>query len=225
MDAPTTGCRIAACRRKKNLTQKELAERLHVSAAAVSKWERGINYPDLSLMEPLAEALETTAVHLLALENAPTEQVIRQVVQVSREETHRNKWSRAVQLCAAYMVLLALILPLAFAVGQDALFTWLYDLGILNLAALALGFAGWIAAGCGMFYEGKRRLVLVCISLACCALSLYVPTLIVDLEMRFGHWDTVEDTIRGYHFGALVLIMGTGLLNAMGWKRKNSRGG
>lgn len=219
MDAQTTGSRIAACRKMNNLTQKQLAERLHVSAAAVSKWERGLNFPDLSLMEPLAEALETTAAHLLALEGVPTEQVIRQVVQVSQKETRRGMWRRVALLCTVCAVLTILVLPIAFLVGKDPLFAWIYDLGMLNLFALMLGFAGWITAGCGMFCEGKKRLVLVCISLACCALALYVPTLIVDLEFRFGSWATVEDTIVGYHFGALVLILGTGFLNCIGWKK------
>lgn len=169
-------------------------------------------------MEPLAEALETTAAHLLALEDAPTEQVIRQVVQVSQQEMRRRKWSRAELLGAACIVLTALVLPLAYLVGEDKLFAWVYDHGALNLAALALGFAGWICAGCGLL-RGKARPVFVCVSLALCALALYVPTLIVDLEFRFGSWATVEDTIVGYHFGALVLMAGTLLLNGIGWKK------
>ena len=219
MDAQTTGSRIAEARKKKGTTQKELAERLHISAAAMSKWERGLNFPDLALMEPLAEALETTAAHLLALEDVPTEQVIRQVVQASQEETRRGKWKRVVWLCAACAALTALVLPIALLVGMDEVFARLYGIGMWNLAALGLGFAGWIAAGCGLFCEGKKRMVLVCVSLACCALALYVPVMIVDLEFRFGSWATVEDTIAGYHFGALVLMVGTGLLNGIGWRR------
>lgn len=219
MDAVATGRRIAEGRKLAGLTQKELAEKLHVSAAAVSKWERGLNFPDLALMEPLAEALNTTAAHLLALEDVPTEQVILQVVQASQEETRRDRLKRAALLCSVCMGIMALVLPTAFLLGADGLFAWLYEHGMWNLAALALGFAGWIAAGCGMFCKGKKRLLCVCISLACCALALYVPVLIVDMEMRFGSWGTVEDTIRGYHFGALVLLFGTGLLNGIGWKK------
>ena len=57
MDAQKTGTLIAQARRERGLTQKELSQALHVSAQAVSKWERGLNFPDLSLLEPLGDCL------------------------------------------------------------------------------------------------------------------------------------------------------------------------
>ena len=68
MKAAETGKRIAALRQQKGWTQKQLAAQLHVTDKAVSKWERGLNFPDLSLVEPLAAALGTTAAALLGLE-------------------------------------------------------------------------------------------------------------------------------------------------------------
>lgn len=44
MDKLKTGALIAAARKEKNLTQKELANILHVSDRAVSKWERGVSH-------------------------------------------------------------------------------------------------------------------------------------------------------------------------------------
>lgn len=52
--------RIMLARKKKELTQMELANRLGVSYQAVSNWERGVAMPDISNLEPLAEALGTT---------------------------------------------------------------------------------------------------------------------------------------------------------------------
>lgn len=66
MDAPTLGKRIADLRKEKGMTQRELAEILHITDGAVSKWERELNFPDLSLIEPLAVALDTNVITLLA---------------------------------------------------------------------------------------------------------------------------------------------------------------
>ena len=65
MDMKRTGELIAAARREKGLTQRELAERLHVSDRTVSKWERGAGFPDVSILERLAAALELNVLDLL----------------------------------------------------------------------------------------------------------------------------------------------------------------
>lgn len=65
MDNLKFGSFIAELRKEKNMTQKELADRLHVTDKAVSKWETGKGFPDLKLMEPLAEELGVSLVELL----------------------------------------------------------------------------------------------------------------------------------------------------------------
>ena len=53
MDAKTFGAFLARVRREQGLTQAELAEQLHVTDKAVSRWERGIGLPDINTLEPL----------------------------------------------------------------------------------------------------------------------------------------------------------------------------
>jgi len=79
MDAAKTGAMIAQARKEKNLTQSNLAQELHVSVQAVSKWERGLNFPDIALMEPLAELLGLTVSELMAGERdaSPGEELVR----------------------------------------------------------------------------------------------------------------------------------------------------
>ena len=55
---------ITQRRKQLNLTQKDIAEKLHVSISAVSKYERGLSYPDITLLEPLSQILEVTIVDL-----------------------------------------------------------------------------------------------------------------------------------------------------------------
>ena len=74
MDQVKTGRLIAMQRHKKQLTQKELAQQLGVSDRAVSKWERGICFMDVSLLKPLSEILEIGIVDILSGEIVPEEQ-------------------------------------------------------------------------------------------------------------------------------------------------------
>ena len=73
MDREMLGRFIAQRRKELDLTQRELAEKLHVTDKAVSKWERGAGCPDISLLEPLAEALGLSVDQLLTYQTAPAE--------------------------------------------------------------------------------------------------------------------------------------------------------
>lgn len=66
MDPYVTGAIIKKLREKKKLTQAELAARLNVSDKAVSKWETGKGYPDITLMQALADSLGISVIELLA---------------------------------------------------------------------------------------------------------------------------------------------------------------
>ena len=65
MDAKTFGAFLARVRREQGLTQVELAEQLHVTGKAVSRWERGIGLPDINTLEPLADALGLSLADLM----------------------------------------------------------------------------------------------------------------------------------------------------------------
>ena len=69
MDRYVTGAVIRRLREKKKITQEELAEMIHVSGKAVSKWETGQGFPDISLLEPLAKALDISVIELLSGED------------------------------------------------------------------------------------------------------------------------------------------------------------
>lgn len=66
MDQISIGRFIADMRKRKNMTQRELADILLISDKTVSKWESGKGLPEVSLMRPLADALGVTVDELLA---------------------------------------------------------------------------------------------------------------------------------------------------------------
>ena len=65
IDKERFGTFIHGLRKAQGMTQAQLAQQLYVSDKAVSKWERGLSLPDVSLLMPLAEALHVTVIELL----------------------------------------------------------------------------------------------------------------------------------------------------------------
>ncbi len=59
------GTKIATLRRQKDITQEEMANAIGTSAQAISKWERGKNYPDIELLPIIADFFSTTIDNLL----------------------------------------------------------------------------------------------------------------------------------------------------------------
>lgn len=68
MDNQKFGAFISSLRKEKGWTQLELAEKLNVTDKAVSKWERGIGFPDIKTIEPLAAALEVSVLEIMRSE-------------------------------------------------------------------------------------------------------------------------------------------------------------
>ena len=66
MDNYVTGATIKRLREKKDMTQSELADKIGVTAKAVSKWETAKGLPDISLIEPLAAALGASVTELMS---------------------------------------------------------------------------------------------------------------------------------------------------------------
>jgi len=65
MNTYVTGSTVRQLREQRNLTQAELGERIGVSSKTVSKWETGKGLPDITLLQPLAEALGISVIELM----------------------------------------------------------------------------------------------------------------------------------------------------------------
>lgn len=74
MEAKQFGRFIAGIRKEKKMTQAELAQQIHVTDKAVSRWERGLGFPDIQTLEPLAQALGITVLELMRSEKKETEE-------------------------------------------------------------------------------------------------------------------------------------------------------
>ena len=98
MDTTKTGALIRELRKERNMTQKDLADQLHLTDRAVSKWERGLCAPDISTLEPLAAILQVTVTELIAGERMPEKEYIMEIeknvqntIDYSEQEISNNK--------------------------------------------------------------------------------------------------------------------------------------
>jgi transcriptional regulator with XRE-family HTH domain len=87
---------IAEQRKLKRMTQKELAERLGITDKAVSKWERGLSCPDISLLADLSAVLEVSVTELLSgskagsFEDTAVETMVETTLQYANTVTERR---------------------------------------------------------------------------------------------------------------------------------------
>ena len=136
MDKAEFGAFVAQNRIELGWTQRELADRLHVTDKAVSKWERGLSYPDVTLLEPLAEAFGMGVTELVSCrggasspapaqwadwemppkeEERTEEAAVQTLLDISGESLHteRKRGRRRTVLLAALAVVLLAALAVA----------------------------------------------------------------------------------------------------------------
>lgn len=131
MDNIKFGKFIRESRQGKGLTQKQLAEQIHVSDKAVSKWENGAGFPDIKILEPLAECLGVRLIELMQgervaepeIDREAAEQIVAQTITQSKqaEEWQRRMWKAKVLLgsCVCGILYLTCV-GLRYLAGQTS---------------------------------------------------------------------------------------------------------
>ena len=124
MNKERFGAFISQCRREEGLTQRQLAEALHLTDKAVSKWERGLSYPDVTILEPLAEQLHLTVGELMACRVGATEkeEPVETLMNISKETVRRERrrsWGRLAGVLALLASTAALIIWNSLTVSEQ----------------------------------------------------------------------------------------------------------
>ena len=131
MEKQQLGAFIAENRKRQGLTQQQLAQTLHVTDKAVSKWERGLSYPDVTLLQPLAAAFGLRVDDLLTCRAAEKEELLAPditptpepaapeaaspAVQAVLEISQESLWQRKKQLIQRILAGVILLAVLVFA--------------------------------------------------------------------------------------------------------------
>lgn len=137
------GSFISTCRKEKNLTQKQLGEELGVTDRAVSKWENGKSFPDISLIEPLCQILDISVSEFMLGKRIEPEKY--------QEETERA-WIASLDEPLLYKIqmIIYLLQIAAVAVLQIPLFAH----GVMRVNVICAGV--WCVLVFAVYYLDKK---------------------------------------------------------------------
>lgn len=103
MEKIKIGENIKLLRRKKNITQEQLASIIGVSIPAVSKWEKGVSFPDITYLPVLANYFEVSIDDLLNYRKELDENDIAKIIKECEELISINSIEESIKLCESYM--------------------------------------------------------------------------------------------------------------------------
>ena len=140
MDQIKIGKFIAECRKKNNLTQMQLAEKLNITDRAISKWENGKSMPDSSIMLELCNELKISVNELLSgemIEMKDYNQIAeKNLLEMAKKEEVQNKKMMFYEIVIGYMssvTFLILLFTASFAVENIVARIILFILAFLVL--------------------------------------------------------------------------------------------
>lgn len=146
MDNQKFGRFIASLRHEKGWTQKEMAEKLNVTDKAVSKWERGLGFPDINQIEPLADLLEVSVIEIMRGEHISNEKVssdranesISDIINIS--EYQRRAERKTIAITTISVVALAAVI---FLIDSASVTGFMMVYMPVILLALGVVFISW----------------------------------------------------------------------------------
>ena len=161
MDQIKIGNFIAECRKKNNLTQMQLAEKLNITDRAISKWENGKSMPDSSIMLELCNELKISVNELLSgemIEMKDYNQIAeKNLLEMAKKEEVQNKKMMFYEIVIGYMssvTFLILLFTASFAVENIVARIILFILAFLVLI-IGVSFALKIETETG-YYECQK---------------------------------------------------------------------
>ncbi|CUH93624.1 helix-turn-helix domain-containing protein [Herbinix luporum] len=140
----TVGAFIRQERKKQSLTQKDLGEAVGVSDKAVSKWERGLSFPDITLLSALADVLDVSIVELIQGERFQEDKVdvnsIKEVVNMTVSYSDKSYQEKSRKIITIIMLLVAVISSVTCLIVNLAV-TSSVDWALYPIGAFVLVFA------------------------------------------------------------------------------------
>lgn len=143
MDATKCGAFIAKLRSEREMTQKELSEALNVSDKAISRWETGKGYPDVSSLMALSEFFSVSVNELLSGKRIDIESLSttadKNVLEVIRKNERINKKQKK-QVAIYTLLLIIAISPVLFFLGKSLFEAFITEIKVENILTSVISF-------------------------------------------------------------------------------------
>ena len=215
MDAHKLGQFIAELRKENNFTQIELANKLNVTDKAVSRWERGLGFPDINTLEPLADALGISIVELMQSKRNKNEDTIsaKKAEELLLNTIHLSKAPGRFAKISGIIVLLVFAIIAVIVLG--VLFTDWDKVNYIVLSIIfwliALGVPVW-----GMSISQKDHIIVSSvISLSCVVIAVIFQIINIVHDIYINDIVAVIDTIDVVITTACIFSGTTILLNVI----------
>ena len=120
MDQNKSGKFIAKLRKDKRLTQEQLAEKMGVSINAVSKWERGLSFPDVSLLKKLCNELGISVEELINGEEDKSEEAKeRAIINVVKSKNKEKKKTKIIIIVSIILMAILIVASILFYKNKE----------------------------------------------------------------------------------------------------------
>ena len=230
MDIIKTGNLIKVLRTEKELTQKELAEKLNVSTAAVSKWENGKGFPDISILEPLSAELGISITELVKGEKTTeipeNDFIAKDIIEISKKEIKFEK-TRQIFITAAFLATILIVnIFVIFDAFSGNLRNMEFSFSTPSLIGLFMFLFGGNAIAFAVFnllfgnkFSVQKAMQIGLFSEACCAASIWLGSVYTDYKVSINDISAVLDTAGAIELESRILFLITVLLNVFAyWK-------
>lgn len=197
MNQEKIGAFIQALRKEKGWTQKQLADQLDVTDKAISKWERGMGLPDVTLLKPLSDALDINVNELLAGEKEQSShpdvsEVVLDIVTYT-DKKRSVDWKRKAVYGISSLSIIAIAVCLLVNYAMSQTLTW----SIIPVAGVITGWSILMT----LMYAGKKRWYLTILT-----------TGILTIGLLYLIQDVTHSSMWVSKVGLRITLLATGFL-------------
>lgn len=194
---------IVQLRKRKGMTQIELAERLNYSDKAVSKWERGESVPDIGVLKTVADLFGVTVDYLITAEHENEAEAVTDTP--IDDEGARIKWKRKRLMITGMSVMLVWLVALLVFIPLDVIYNDIVWHFLAFAYAVPVSMLVWLVFNATWFDRRKNFLII----------SLMVWTLIASIYLTV--------LALGYNIWQLYLLGIPGQLIIILWSKIGKR--